>query len=47
MRTFDPVPFRPDWETMSRPERDAWRLIMSWARGGVLVEQAHLAQRAN
>ena len=31
----------------SPAERSAWRLIKSWERRGVLVQQAHLIERTN
>lgn len=37
------IPNRP----MSAAERSAWLLLMSWQRRGVLVQQAHLAERTN
>ena len=38
---------RPDWNHMTPAEHSAWTLIKSWERRGVLVQQAHLAQRVN
>lgn len=38
---------RPGWERMNEAERSAWLLLLSWERGGVLVQQAHLHERRN
>ena len=34
-------------ENATPADLSAWRLIKSWERGGVLVQQAHLIERSN
>jgi len=36
-----------NWDQMTAAERSAWRLILSWERRGVLVQQAYVAQHVN
>lgn len=38
---------RPNWQHLTPAEASAWRLILSWERRGVLVQQAYVAQHVN
>ena len=38
---------RPNWQHLTPAETSAWRLILSWERRGVLVQQAYVAQHVN
>ena len=42
-----PTAIRPNWNSLSPAETAAWRLIKSWERRGVLVQQAYIAAHTN
>lgn len=38
---------RPNWDALTPAEQAAWHLILSWARRGILGQQAYLQQHTN